>query len=104
MSDRNNEQRKQALQAMDWVIQGLQTAQWSLVSGYIEHAPVAASIMEGSTRLYLNALHIYHGGELTAQYAKRMIEILQPFADDVADVDEDTWFESLTPPLLEQLG
>ena len=98
------EQRKQALQAMDWVIQGLQTGQWALISGYAEHPPVAAAIMEGTVRLYLNALCIYNDEDAGSQYAQRMIDLCQPFADRKVRVDEDTWFDSLTPPLLEQLG
>lgn len=96
--------REQALQAMDFVIQGLQTGMWGIVSGYIEHAPVAANVMEGSVRLYLHALCVYHGHEVGAQYAKRMIEMLEPFAAQQVEVTEENWFQSMTPPLLEQLG
>lgn len=103
MSDKDA-QRKQALVAMDWVVQGLQTGIWGICSGYIEHPAIAGSVMEGSVRLYLNALHIYHDGDVAAQYAERMIEILRPFADGRVSVDEDNWAESLTPPLLERLG
>lgn len=98
------EQRKQALQAMDFVVQSLQTAQWSLVSGYLEHPEIAGSIIAGSNRLFLNALHIYHGEDVAAEYARRMIEDMEPFAAKEADVDEENWFDSLTPPLLEKLG
>ncbi len=98
------EKKKQALQAMDFVIQGLQTGQWGVVAGYIEHPPIAASIMEGTVRLYIHALSIYHSKEIAADYASRMIEMLEPFADGKVDVTEDDWFDSLTPPLLEQLG
>lgn len=98
------EQRRQALQAMDWIVQALQTGQWSLLSGYIEHPPVAGAVMEGTVRLFLNALCIYHDQEVAAEYAQRMIDILEPFVDKKVNVDEDSWYESLTPPLLEQLG
>ena len=100
----NEDARRSALQAMDYVVQGLQTGMYGIVSGYIEHPLVAASIMEGAIRLYLNSLHIYHDPATCAQYATRLIELAEPFATGAVNVSEDDWFESLTPPLLEQLG
>lgn len=99
-----DDQRTQALQAMDYVVQGLQTGVWGIISGYIEHPVVASSIIEGSVRLYLHSLHIYHDQDTAAEYAQRLIKILEPFAAGQVEVDEDNWYESLTPPLLEQLG
>lgn len=96
--------RAQTLQAMDVVIQGLQTGIWGIVSGYVEHPLVAASIMEGAVRLYLHALAIYHDKETAATYADRLITMLKPFASGHAEVSEETWFDSMTPPLLEQLS
>src|SRR5262249_28368028 len=97
-------ERAQALKAMDIVIQGMQAGVWGIVSGYVEQPLVAANIMEGSVRLYLNALSVYHDQKIASQYARRMIEILQPFAYCDVEVTDDNWFDSLTPPLLEQLG
>src|SRR5436190_1733427 len=49
MSDKPEieERKKQALQAMDYVVQGLQSGMWGIVSGYIDHPVVAAKIMAG---------------------------------------------------------
>jgi hypothetical protein len=102
--DNNEQQRAQALQAMDFVIQGLTTGMWGIVSGYIENPRIAAEIMEGAVRLYLNSLHIYHDQALCSQQAQRMIEMLEPFAAGEVKIDEDNWFDSLQPALLEQLG
>lgn len=96
--------KTQALRSMDMVIQGLQTGMWGITSNYIEHPVVAASIVEGHLRLFLNALHIYHNDEVCAEYAQRIIELAAPFAAGAVEVDEETMYESLTPPLLEQLG
>ena len=100
----NADERKKVLQAMDFVVQGLQTGQWGVISGYIEHPAVVSSIMEGTVRLYLNALSIYHDQRVSAEYAQRLIDMLQPFANGDVYVDEDNWADSLTPPLLERLG
>lgn len=100
----NEEARRKALQAMDYVVQGLQTGVYGIVSGYIDHPVVASSIMEGAIRLYLNSLAIYHDPETSAQYARRLIALAEPFAAGAVTVTEDDWFDSLTPPLLEQLG
>lgn len=102
--DDDQQRRAQALQAMDFVIQGLSTGMWGIVSGYIENPRIAHEIMEGSLRLYLNSLHIYHDQKTCSQMAQRLIDMLEPFAAGKVDVDEDNWFDLLQPALLEQLG
>ena len=104
MSNKEVEERKkQILQAADYMVQGLQSGIWGIVGGHIEHPVVASAIMEGAVRLYLNALLIYHDKETAAKYADKMIKELEPFVDCQVDVDEDDWFESQTPQLIELL-
>lgn len=98
------DRKKQALVAMDMVIQGLQTGMWGITSGYLDHPPVAASIVEGFVRLYLNSLHIYHDADTCAKYAASLMEVVDPFTSGDVQVSEDDWMDSLSPPLLEQLG
>lgn len=99
-----DERRANALQAMDIVVQGLITGQWGITSGYIEQPIVAANVVEGHLRLFLNALHIYHDQATCAEYARRILELVRPFAEGAVDVSEDEMWETLTVPLLEQLG
>ena len=89
---------------MDWVVQGLQTGVWGIVSGYVEHPVVASSIMEGAVRLYLHSLLIYHDKETAAKFARNMLDQVAPFADCEVEADEDNWFNDLQPRLLEKLG
>jgi hypothetical protein len=96
--------QREVLQAMDYVIQGLQRGIWGIAAGYVEHPLVLNNVMEGAVQLYLNALTVYHNpGEATIA-ARRLMEQLEPFARGTAEVDEEEWFNSLTPPLLEQLS
>lgn len=97
----DDDKRQQALAAMDIVVQGLQTGMWGITAGYINHPQIAAAIVEGFVRLYLNSLHVYHDADTCAMYAVRLAEVVDPFTTSVHEVDEDDWADALTTPLLD---
>lgn len=99
-----DEQKLQAVQAMDYVCDGLSTGIWGIVSGYVEHPVVCATIMERALTLYLNSLMIYHDKETAAKYARNLMDQVAPYADCEVHVTEDDWFDQMSPRLLEKLG
>jgi hypothetical protein len=102
--DSEEAERNRIIQSMTYVIEGLRTGVWGVVSGYIEHPVIASEIMQGAVSLYLHSLLVYHDKETGAKYAQKMMDLVAPFAEQQVEADEDDWFDMIAPPLLEKLG